>query len=100
MDPALALGIAIESEMVAAQMSRDDLAEAAGISIETLGRHIRGEQEPVLARLRAIAAALEMRPQDVLDRADMVAGRAARRAGDTQANSGGRNLMNHRHRQG
>lgn len=48
---------------------------------------------PHIARLRDIAAVLDVRVQDLLDRADVIAGRAARREGDTQANTGGRNLM-------
>lgn len=87
------LGIAIESERIASCLTRDELAQAANVTPETLGDYIRGEREPSLARLRDIAAAMEVRPQDLLDRADMIAGRAARREGDTQANTGGRNLM-------
>jgi transcriptional regulator with XRE-family HTH domain len=95
MEPAHALGVAIEAEMIMALMTRDELAANLGISTETLGRHIRGEQEPSLARLRAIAAAMETTPQQILTRADVVAGRIDRRAGSaaTQANAGGQNVQ-------
>lgn len=78
MDDGEALGVAIESEMVAALMSREELAQASGVSPDTIGRHIRGEQDPA-ARLRAIARALDVKPQELLDLADRVAGRADRR---------------------
>lgn len=95
MEPALALGVAIEGEMVMAMMTRDELAAELGISPETLGRHIRGEQEPTLARLRAVAKALDTTPQQLLTRADVVAGRMSRReaAAITQANTGGQNVQ-------
>lgn len=93
MIPSEALGVAIDAERVAARLSRDALAEAVQISPETLGRHLRGEAEPSLARLRDLAAALDMRPQDLLDRADVVAGKAERRASVAQRVKGSGNLI-------
>lgn len=90
MDEAEALGVAIESERVAAVMSRDELAEAAGVSLDTIGRHIRGEQDAA-GRLRAIAKALDCTPQELLDRADGIVGRAQRRTA-TQSVEGDGNL--------
>lgn len=49
------------------------------MSLDPIGRHIRREQDPA-ARLRASAKALDVKPQDLLDRADQVAGRVERRA--------------------
>lgn len=97
MDDGEALGVAIESEMVAALMSREDLAQASGVSPDTIGRHIRGEQDPA-ARLRAIARALDVKPQELLDLADRIAGRADRRgqsiAGDGSNIQVGGNMEN------
>ncbi len=45
-----ALGIAIDAERVASNLSREELAELAGVSVESLGRYLRGETEPSLAR--------------------------------------------------
>lgn len=74
-----AVGVAIESERVASRISRRDLAKQLGVSEETLRRHIIGEVEPTVSRLAAIADALDCRPQDLFDRADMILGRAERR---------------------
>ncbi|MGC3954597.1 MAG: helix-turn-helix transcriptional regulator [Propionicimonas sp.] len=88
-----ALGIAIESERIAAHISREDLAAAVGVSIDTLGRHIRGEQEPSISRLRSIADAMGVTAQEILDRADQTIGRVTKRAEVAQQNSGGTNVQ-------
>lgn len=93
METSEALGVAIDSERVASRLTREELAEAAGITVDTLGDYIRGEREPSLARLRDLAAALDMRPQDLLDRADVVAGKAERRASVAQRVKGSGNLI-------
>lgn len=93
MNPMEALGVAIESERVASRMTRDELAEAVGISAETLGRIVRGESDPPYSRLVAVAEALGVALQDILTRAEVVAGRIPRRAETAQANTGGANLQ-------
>lgn len=88
-----ALGIAIDAERVASKLTREELAELAGVSVESLGRYLRGETEPSLARLRGLANALDQRPRDLLTRADQVMGRIARREAGAQAAVGDKNVQ-------
>lgn len=88
MDSAKALGVAIDAERVACQLTKEELADESGVAPASLFAYLRGDREPPLNKLRQIAAALGERPQDLLDRADDVAGRADTRARNRQTNTG------------
>lgn len=91
-----ALGVAIEVERTMSLMTRKELATELDKDDETVGRYARGETaELSVLQLQAIAQALGTTMQTLLDRADVVMGRAGRRADAqaAQANSGGQNVM-------
>lgn len=91
--PAHALGLSIESEMVLACISREEAANHLGIAYQTFCRYLTGEAEPNLARLRQIAALIGVRPQHLLDRADVALGRMSPEGGVSQANKDGANVQ-------
>lgn len=52
---------------IAAGLTQEALAQRLGVVKQTIGNYERGEREPDLATLRAIAAALGVTPADLLD---------------------------------
>lgn len=74
MNEAQALGRAVRSEMVANGMGRKDLAEAVGVSTDSLGKYLRGELEPSLEKLRAFAEALNCSVGYLINRQEQIKG--------------------------
>lgn len=91
MDPAAALGRAIESEMLLSGLKRGEFARVLDLKYPAMREILIGETDLPMSRLRQIAAALETTPQELLDRADRILGRVQRSA--VQANSGGQNVQ-------
>lgn len=56
----------IRARLGALNMSRRELAEKAGVSIDTVNRCATGEQVPGADKLFAIADALDCTPNDLL----------------------------------
>ena len=93
MEYSKAVGIAIRSEMVACQMTLDDVAQASGIPLKTLGRVTRGEGTLTVDHLHAIAGVLGVTVAALIARADRVLGGPAGTAQVQQQNTGGTNIL-------
>ena len=64
---AATLGERIRSHRQAAGLTQEALAQRLGVVKQTIGNYERGEREPDLATLRAIADILGVTPADLLD---------------------------------
>jgi transcriptional regulator with XRE-family HTH domain len=67
-----ALGKAIEEFMVKKGVTRDKLAQAAGVSERRVGDYIRGRGNPGYRTLLKIFAALDVTPGEAMTRADEI----------------------------
>lgn len=65
-----ALGAAVRTQRVAAGMSQEALADAAGIDRSHMGKIERGERNVTFLNLLKIAAALGKRPSALLNEAE------------------------------
>ena len=81
-----ALGALIRAERATAGLSLRDLAERTNVSNAYLSQIERGLHEPSISVLGAIAAALDVRLEELLDRAGLL-------ATEDEAGSGGRPLV-------
>ncbi|MFC0148836.1 helix-turn-helix domain-containing protein [Sphingobium scionense] len=65
------LGIAIRSKRKSAGLSQEALADAAGIDRSHMGKIERGERNVTFLNLSRIAAAIQLRPSELLTEADL-----------------------------
>ena len=54
----MTFGLAIRHAMLDAGMTQSDLAEAVGLSVQTVSRHVNGTRQPTLPQLEAYSRAL------------------------------------------
>jgi DNA-binding XRE family transcriptional regulator len=66
----IALGVAIRARRVERGLSQEALAHAAGIDRAHMGKIERGERNVTLLNLLKIAEAIELRPSELLVKAD------------------------------
>ena len=71
-----AFGHAVRARRVAAGLSQEQLAEAANLHRNYVGLVERGQNSPSLSAIAALAAALLLRPSDLLLQAEDTAGQA------------------------
>ena len=88
-----AVGIAIRSEMVAAQMTLEDVATEIGMSVKVLGRITRGEGNLTFDHAYLIAGTLGITVTDLVARAERVLGGVEARTAIAQQNTGGTNIL-------
>lgn len=74
MNDAQAMGRAINSERVALGLTRQELADQVGMSVDSLGEYIRGEREPSLEKLRALAGVLRCTLGYLIGRQEQILG--------------------------
>ncbi|KQM99363.1 transcriptional regulator [Sphingobium sp. Leaf26] len=65
------LGVAIRSKRKLAGLSQEALADAAGIDRSHMGKIERGERNVTFLNLSRIAAAIQLRPSELLTEADL-----------------------------
>lgn len=92
MEYAKAVGLAVRSERVAAELTQERLAEVAGIPERTLSRIESGDPHVELRQLVSLAEAMALTDLDLIARAHQILGRRPQ-ADIAQANSGGVNVQ-------
>ncbi|WP_312312753.1 helix-turn-helix domain-containing protein [Sphingobium yanoikuyae] len=65
------LGVAIRSKRKSVGLSQEALADAAGIDRSHMGKIERGERNVTFLNLSRIAAAIQLRPSELLAEADL-----------------------------
>ncbi|WP_093079113.1 helix-turn-helix domain-containing protein [Sphingobium sp. AP50] len=65
------LGVAIRSKRKSVGLSQEALADAAGIDRSHMGKIERGERNVTFLNLSRIAAAIQLRPSELLVEADL-----------------------------
>lgn len=65
------LGVAIRSKRKSEGLSQEALADAAGIDRSHMGKIERGERNVTFLNLSRIAAAIQLRPSELLAEADL-----------------------------